>query len=342
MSQNIYNLYDVFNSLPNGAEDIPVGIGLVVAAGAAALGIRRRFDTTDEERMTQISNTAQAEASVVTERKDRRHRTLIPLNLELLGVGLVLASLAAHPETTTDHSEGGSSVAIVESMTNSMRDTFDLGQHGVSRAGAVIRGIEESGFNGSALIVQPYTSPTTTVGLTRNWDNHKAISTPILPPPSLSAVGLTTSAITGAMTNAASQLPSGPNGTRKGELIVISDGIVSDTNQMQAAQNTLAAENVSVKFIVPGTAEGSYQASPASPLVSSTVQPSSFSTFGASSIEQPQTVGAVEQDIKSAMGHASAKPLKETQPYDGFIVVGALMAIGGLIANATQRATRWL
>ncbi len=336
MSESIRQTIDLVTTFPSSIEH-PVEFGVVVL-GAAALALRdtKIFGQTEEARFTQISSAAQAEASVVDERQDRRFRGLLPGRLGLTGWALILASLAGHPEANTDHFENGSTVAVVQSMTDSMRDTYDLGSATISREDAVVSGIDDSNFPGKLTIIQPSTTPVTSVQLSTSWHDRKAIRTPQVDP--------TDTTISSAITSAASQLPmNSKTGKHSGEVVVISDGIVSVNDQggdLSQADQTLKQEDVKIKFIVPGTTLGTYKYKPNAPVTSSSEESASFDVFGAQNIQQPQTASAVTADVKQAI--SSAGDINVKKPTYMLLALGGILALAGLITDRKQRRERYI
>jgi hypothetical protein len=340
MSESLRQTIDLVTTLPSSLVENPAEFvefaGIMLGAAALAYRDTKIFGHTEEGRFTQIPNAAQAEASVVDEREDRRHRGLRPGRLGVVGWGLVLASLVTHPQGTTDHFEDGSTVAVVQSMTYSMRDTYDLGSATISREDAVVSGIDSANFPGKLTIIQPGTTPVTSVPLSTNWHNHSAIKAPQTDP--------TDPTISSAITLAASQLPSGKKpGSHSGEVVVISDGIVSVTDQggdlSQAAQ-TLKQEGVKVKFIVPGTALGTYKYKVNAPTTSSSEEAANFDAFGAQNVAQPQTASAVTHDVKDAI--SSVGDIKVKKDSYLLLAIGGILALAGSIMDRKQRRERYI
>ena len=121
----------------------------------------------------------------------------------------------------------------------------------------------------------------------------------------------------------------------------MSDGIVSDSpNQMEQAATTLKTVGVKVKFIVPGTATGTYKYKPSAPSTPSSEQSISFDNFGASNITQPQTVKATIQAVEQSI--VNGKTYHEQQKSYLPLALGGVLALVGLFKDRKQRRTRYI
>ena len=266
------------------------------------------------------------------EKKDRKER-IIPTLVGYIGLGAVAATFVGGINYETDKVDTSPNAVFVKDVSNSMARTTDIGG-GKSRLDAVNDALTSIDYKGNLAEVQVGDNSKVVMPLTHNWKTNKNLIS------SSNAVDPNGGKMAPAISLAASLFPitSGSKGEQKGTIIVASDGTIDDSEKLLAVSNTLKQQGVKVKFIVPGTASGSYKFTPKSSPKSSKVSPESFKAFDNKDIIQTQTAKQTKEAISKVIVDSSKTNHK--YPWYPLALIGAGMALYGGAKNHNQRWKR--
>jgi hypothetical protein len=319
----------------------PEALLIPVVVAAKALYSQIRYNKATEKRRTSVSN-VQHQQNLKGNEKTRRRQSLNPGRVGLAGAAIVATALAGAPHRTTHTPESKQNAIVIQSETSAMQLTRDIaGANGKTREQVVDEGLLKAKYPGKLTIIQPGVTSAASVSSTYNWRNKNSIDT--------SQVDSQDASIASTIQYAASLLPNAPtksgkiknsSPTKSGELIVISDGIVSDSPSTLAnTAQVLHKEGVNIKFIVPGTSTGQFRIDSESPYTPSAANPGAFDAFGASRVENTTTAEATAQAINNDLGYSGAHPVEA--PNEALLLeIGGLLALGGLAWSQSQRINK--
>ena len=328
----INQIIDSLAHLPNGIDHPIAAAGTLVVAAAALITERGVFNHTDDDWAAQFPNAALLEKSVTPDLKRVRRARLAPALAVTAGLGLAAVQFFGNPtyeSTTADHD---AKLIVVEDVSLSMLHSADLGDPKLTRLAAVTGALQEASYPGSLGIVQAGAKVLPTANLSADWKTNLAqAEKPQVDPNGGQMVT--------ALNLAASLLPTAKNGQHEGSLLVISDGTIDDTaSEIAIAASALRRSGVTIKVIVPGTAQGKYELGASKQLISSGASANVFAAFGSKNIIEAKDAKTVNHAIKESLSDAGTSHENHTWYIPGMI--GALLLGGGVLTDKWQRATR--
>lgn len=261
----------------------------------------------------------------------RAHRIVAAIGATV-GVGLAAGSWGSELTYDSERADSNSRVAIVVDSSLSMRHTQDMGD-GKTRYASVIDGIANSGYGGHLAVVETGQNYRVSLPMDPEWRSkvdkleqpHKEVDPnggELVP-----AVDEAISLLPHTRTNSKNS-----NVTRKGTVVMISDGtITSNQSDLAAVASKAKKSGVKLRIVVPGTEAGTYSVN-GSPANKSGIKPEVFSELGRGNMAQASTASEVEDAIKEAVKTPSqAKETKDwTLPiYVGFGMIALSAFYGG-------------
>lgn len=317
--------------LPGGLEHPIETVGVLAGTAALYLGGSLRYSMTEEAAAMPYSNAALLEKQVLPSRSQARRDRLAPMLAELAGAGLLAAQFLGHPTYESSIADTHANVIAIEDVSFSMAQTHDLGSDAVTRDQAVATALGEVPYKGSLGVIQTAASTKVTVPLNKDWLSYKAA----LGKDSVDPNG---GQLVQAMDLAGSLLAQA-GAKHEGTIVVVSDGTVDDSPEaINSEVAKLKKEGITLKAVVIGTAEGTYNLANSKQQVSSAVQPDRFDGFGSDNVVQVKTIQAVNAEMDKLIHDAGTNHEKHTWP--GLGILGGVLFATGFIKDKLQRTGR--
>lgn len=335
MSNTLKAVGDFLTTFPSDAEN---GLYLIPPA-VAALGITAvqslMFWKKDEQRHTIISNPAALKA-IKHNRVARYRRAVLPSTLAVTGLLMAGGTVAAGFETDSIQHTGNGAVELIDPTENSMRYTQDLGTPDVSRRGAVLSGLLRAKFNGKLGVVEPQDAPEqpiTSLHLTYQWHKQRqAIKTP--------KADSNSASLFPAINMAVTELE-GDNTNKVRTVIVPTDGIIADPNQVRQAVTQAETQGINFKFMLVGTPTGTYRYAKDAPVTDSSIRPDTLyeavPAADQSGIQQAATAPRVEAMVAQDLSEVGSR---RTHRPAGILTLTALVLTGAGVAGSWLQGAR--
>lgn len=333
MAELTNQIIDSLAHLPRGIDHPIAAAGSLVAAGAALLAERAVFNRTDDTWAAQFPNAALLEQSVTPDPNKVRRTRLAPALAVTAGIGALAFQVLGNPTYESTTANRDAKVVVVQDVSLSMLHTEDLGTPRLTRLTAVNTALQEASasYVGNLGIVQSGA----TVRVTAPLGSPKARLTQAEKP----QVDPNGGQIVPAINLAASLLPSAKNGKHEGSVLVISDGAIEQSSaEVATVASALKRDGVSVKVIVPGTAQGKYELGAGRQQILSGASADVFAAFGAKNVIEAKDAKSINKAIKETLGDAGTNHENHTSYIPG--IIGALLLGGGISRDKWQRATR--
>lgn len=333
MSEFQNQIINSLANLPHGIDHPIAAAGSLVAAGTVLLAERAVFRRTNDTWAAPFPNAALLEQSVTPDLKKNDRERMAPAWAMTAGIGFLALQVLGSPTYESTTVDSTANVIIVKDASLSMRNTKDIGSLGMTRAGAVDIGLQKASasYAGNLGIVQSGANVRVTLPLGKAKDRLVQAEKPKVDPNGgqiISAINL-----------AVSLLPTAKNGQHEGSLVVISDGTVDDkATEVAATAVALKKEGVTVKVIVPGTAQGKYELGANRQQIQSGASPEVFAGFGAKNVIEAKDAKGIDQAIQETLVDAGTS--HEDRPWYVPGIIGALLLGGGIARDKWQRATR--
>lgn len=319
------------NILPDKVDHPGLVAASAVVGGALATAAWISHKRSDEKMAVEFPNPVAMEQAIRDVRGDdiegnssRLRRLRIAPALAMVAGTAVTAmgALGGFKQESTSSKESAQTV-MVQDASYSMQYSRDLG---TSRLSATIDALNTSGYRGNLSVIEAATDSTTRIPMERSWrDDLTELRKPEVDPNG----GNIADAIDDAMSDLPIEKNDKGDRVRRGTVLVVSDGTISNTQKQMAKVAERAKENgVNLRVVVPGTPDATYQI-PGSQPVKSGVNPDVFASFGSKNIAVADSQEAVGTAVHNALMSAGSR--REVKDWNTLRNVGiALMVLAGL------------
>jgi hypothetical protein len=330
MSEIIQPLIDSLAHLPLNMDHPLSGVGSIVVAGAAILAERTVFNHTDDSWAAQFPNPALLEQSIKPDADKVRRARLAPAMAVTAGLGALAFQLLGNPTYESTSLNHAANVVVVADASLSMLNTKDVGTAQLTRFTAAKTALQEASYPGNLGIVQSGASVRVVAPLGSDKNTLAQAEKPQVDPNGGNMVQ--------AINTAASLLPI-KNGKHEGSLLVISDGTIDDTApEITAAATAIKQSGISIKVVVPGTAQGKYQLGVNPQQIPSGASPDVFAGLGANNVIEAKDAPSITKAIQETLVDAGTN--HENHPWYVPGMIGALLLGGGMARIKWLLATR--